>query len=95
MKNKIIIISTIILVLLCIIGINLTKEEKYTYQWIEEKDSSIGQYRLYINDSKGNHINGTARIVYVNGKTKRVDISKKVNLYVKSVISEVRNVDKR
>ena len=95
MKNKKIIIITIVIVLLCIIGISLNKKEKYTYQWIEEKDSAIGQYRLYINDKKGNHIDGTARLVYVNGKTKRVNVDKEGLLYVKSVIAEVRNVDKR
>ena len=94
-KKKLILIISIIIIITTTIIINLNKKETYTYEWKKEKDSAVGQYRLYINDKKGNHINGTARLVYVNGKTKRVNIDKEGLLYVKSVVSEVRNPNKR
>ena len=95
MKKKVI-LGLFVLCIIVGIGIFVIRsEEKYTYEWVEEKDSAIGQYRLYINNSKGKHIDGTARIVYINGKTKRMNIDKDGLLYVKSVVAEVRNPDKR
>ena len=95
MKKKILIISIIIILVSVISIYKINSKEIYTYEWIKEKDSAIGQYRLYINDKKGNHIDGTARLVYVNGKTKRIEIDKKGLLYVKAVVAEVRNPNKR
>ena len=95
MKKKILIISIIIILVSVISIYKINSKETYTYEWIKEKDSAIGQYRLYINDKKGNHIDGTARLVYVNGKTKRIEIDKKGLLYVKAVVAEVRNPNKR
>ncbi len=69
--------------------------QKYSYEWEEVKTSSIGQYRLFVNDVKGRHINGSVRLVYINGKSKRVDVDKKGLLYVKSIVLEVRNPNKR
>ena len=97
MKKKIITIS---LSLLLIIGIGISywcykSNETFTYEWVAVEDSSIGQYRLYINDSKGKHIDGSARLVFINGKTKKVDIDKEGLLYVKGIVSEVRNPKKR
>lgn len=95
MKKKVVIVS-IIIILISLIGIyKINSKETYTYEWIKEKDSAIGQYRLYINDKKGNHIDGIARLVYVNGKTKRIEIDKTGLLYVKAVVAEVRNPNKR
>ena len=95
MKKKVLIISLIIILISVISIYKMNSKETYTYEWIKEKDSAIGQYRLYINDKKGNHIDGTARLVYVNGKTKRIEIDKKGLLYVKAVVAEVRNPNKR
>lgn len=99
MKKKKIIIICLIMILLIIgtiFGIYYyEKNQTYTYEWIEEKDSSVGQYRLYINDSRGKHIDGTARLVYINGKTKKVNVDKEGLLYVKNVVSDVRNPMKR
>ena len=96
MKKKIIIPITIILLTTSLILVtNINKKEEYTYEWIKEKESTIEQYRLYINNQKGEHIDGTARLVFINGKTKRVEIDKEGLLYVKSVVSEVRNPNKR
>ncbi len=69
--------------------------QKYSYEWIEVKESSIGQYRLYVNNQFGQHVNGTVRIVYINGKSKRVNVDKTGLLYVKSVVADVRNPNKR
>ena len=96
MKKKIIIpILIILLTTVLILVTNLNNKEEYTYEWIKEKESTIEQYRLYINNQKGEHIDGTARLVFINGKTKRVEIDKEGLLYVKSVVSEVRNPNKR
>ncbi len=96
MKKKIIIpIAIILLTTVLILVTNINQKEEYSYEWIKEKESTIEQYRLYINDKKGKHIDGTARLVFINGKTKRVEIDKEGLLYVKSVVAEVRNPSKR
>lgn len=89
-KGKILII--LILVIAGSIGIMYSKtNEKYTYEWVEVEDSAIGQYKLYINNSKGKHIDGTVRLVYINGKTKRVEVDEEGLLYLKEIVKEVRN----
>ena len=94
-KLKIIIICLVI-VLLVGFGFNyFNKNQTYSYEWVKVEDSSIGQYKLYVNNSFGRHIDGTVRLVFINGKTKKVDISKDGTLFVKDVISDVRNPMKR
>ncbi len=93
-KGKLIVSCCVIVVFMLFLCI-FTIREKYTYEWVKVDNSSIGQYILYINNYRGEHINGTARLVYINGKTKRVDIDKKGLLYVKNIVAEVRNPDKR
>ena len=99
MKKKKIVLIIVGLILLIGVGLGgmyfLKKKQTYTYEWVEEKDSSIGQYRLYINNSRGKHIDGTARLVFINGKTKKVEIDKEGTLYVKNVVADVRNPMKR
>jgi len=97
MKKKVGIILGIIILIVGIAGgfWYYSANETYTYEWVEVEDSSVGQYRLYINDSLGRHVDGTARLVYINGKTKKVEVDKEGLLYVKSVVSEVRNPRKR
>ena len=97
MKKRVkeIIIASSILIVVIIIALTFRPKEKYTYEWVKVGNSSVGQYLLYINNSKGQHINGTARLVYINGKTKRVDVSEDGLLYVKGIVSEVRNPNKR
>ena len=93
-KKKIFFIGCfLIVVVICIYF--FYPDESYSYEWVPVKDSAIGQYRLYINDSRGRHIDGVARLVYINGKTKRVMVDKEGLLYVKSIVVEVRNPNKR
>lgn len=95
-KKKIIIILILVLVLICGFGCYYFAENQtYTYEWVEVEDSSIGQYRLYINNSFGMHVDGTARLVFINGKSKKVEVDKEGLLYIKSVVADVRNPMKR
>ena len=99
-KKKMLIIMgcvSIVTIIITVIGLNVInpKNETYTYEWVEEVDSSIGQYILYVNDSKGNHIDGTVRITYLNGKSEKVEIDKDGVLYVKSAIKSVSNPNKK
>ncbi len=93
-KNKKILIFCI-LAFLIIIVLLFKFNQKYTYEWVKVDSSSIGQYILYVNDSRGRHVDGTVRLVFINGKTKRVNVDKKGLLYVKSIVAEVRNPNKR
>ena len=93
MKKKWAIITIILLVIIAIAVYQ--SKQKYTYEWVKEKNSAIGKYRLYVNNSFGKHIDGTVRIVYINGKTKRVNVDKNGLLYIKSIVAEVRNPNKR
>jgi len=96
-KGKVkIIILILVIVLLGGFGITyFNKNQTYSYEWVKVEDSSVGQYKLYVNNSFGKHIDGTVRLVFINGKTKKVDISKDGTLFVKDVISDVRNPMKR
>lgn len=86
-KNLIIIVAVVML----IIGGVLfsSKSNNYSYEWVEVKDSMIGQYRLYVNNGLGKHIDGKVTITYLNGKSEEVKISKDGELYVKSIITKV------
>ncbi len=95
MKKKRMIITILVLLVLVGAGFWYQIHQEYTYEWVKVKDSSIGQYRLYVNNSFGRHINGTVRIVYINGKSKRVDVDKEGLLYVKNIVAEVRNPNRR
>lgn len=97
MKKKVVLILFIVLVIVGIVGgVYIYKSnEKYTYEWVEVEDSSIGQYMLYVNDSRGRHVDGTVRLVYINGETKKVEVDKEGLLYLKSIVLEVRNPKKR
>jgi hypothetical protein len=95
MKKKKIIVIILGLLVLVVGGFWYQIHQRYSYEWVEVKDSSIGQYRLYVNNSLGMHINGTVRIVYINGKSKRVNVDKEGLLYVKGIVAEVRNPNRR
>ena len=95
-SKKFIIIGIILIVILSIGSFWLIKtNQKYTYEWVEVKTSSVGQYKLYVNNSWGKHIDGTVRLVFINGKSKKVEVDKEGLLYPKSIVSEVRNPNKR
>lgn len=97
-SKKIILISLITVFIIGLIGVGIyyyDKNQTYTYEWVKVEESSVGQYRLYIKNSFGKPVDGTARLVYVNGKTKKVDVDKEGLLYVKDVVLEVRNPKKR
>lgn len=95
-KNIIIIIISIIVILLAFLGYKTIKNnDKYTYEWIEVKDSSIGQYTLYIKDSFGKYVDGTVKITYLNGATETIDVPKEGVLYVKNTIINVSNPKKK
>ena len=93
MKKKVIFLGLIVVLVIFLVIIN--SNQRYTYEWVKVEDSSIGQYFLYINDSHGKHVDGVARLVYINGKTKRVNVDKDGLLYVKNIVAEVRNPKKR
>lgn len=98
MKKKKVKIFIIIIVIVLLVGFGISyfnKNQTYTYEWVKVEDSAIGQYKLYVNNSFGKHIDGTVRLVFINGKTKKVDVSKEGTLFVKDVISDVRNPMRR
>lgn len=64
---------------------------KCDYEWEKIQDSSVEQYKLYVNDYFGNHINGIVTITYINGKSENVKISKNGIIYIKSIIKSVDN----
>ena len=94
-KGKIFIIVGVVVLLLVCGFIYFNNNQKYSYEWIKVEDSAIGQYKLYVNNSFGKHIDGTVRLVFINGKTKKVNIDKEGTLFIKDVVSDVRNPMKR
>lgn len=96
LKKKKVILLVLCLVIVVGFGIYYyNANQTYSYEWVEVEDSAVGQYKLYINNSFGMHVDGTARLVFINGKTKKVEVDKEGLLYVKDVVSEVRNPMKR
>ena len=98
MKKKIaiILITLIIIIALAIVGYKMYQNsDKYTYEWVEVKESTIGQYTLYVNNSTGKHIAGTVRITYLNGESETVEIPKEGTMYVKDIIVKVSNPKKK
>ena len=98
MKNKKVIIVAIIIsvIILTFICYKVYKgKDNYSYEWVEVKDSSIGQYMLYVNNSIGNHIDGTIKITYLNGASETIDVPKEGILYVKDTIVNVSNPKKK
>lgn len=96
-KNIAKIIIVIVLVIGLFFGYKIYKKnyEICSYKWVKEEKSSIGQYRLYVNDKNGKHVDGRVMITYLNGKSKYVEISSKGNLYVKSIIKKISNPRRR
>ena len=72
---------------------NNTENEKITfeYEWQEIEDSSIGQGKLYIKNSKGEYVDGTLKLTTLSGATiiENVTANGSENLYIKSAISSV------
>lgn len=101
MKKKIAIILITLITLMTIIVITLVgyklyqNSDTYTYEWVEVKESTIGQYTLYVNNSIGKHIDGTVRITYLNGESEIVEIPKEGTMYVKDIIVKVSNPKKK
>ncbi len=68
------------------------KPETYTYEWVKIEESVAGQYRLYIVNSKGQHVAGTATLTSIGGTSKTVSIPASGAIYVKDTIKSVSNV---
>lgn len=94
-KNILLCLFIILFIILGILFYHHKANESYSYEWVKVEDSAIGQYKLYVNNAFGNHIDGTVRLVFINGKTKKVEVDKEGLLYVKDVVSDVRNPMKR
>ena len=99
MKKKIIILcSLLVLIASLVIGIVfVTKENNkiYSYEWIKENDSVINQQRLYVNNKNKKHIEGYVRITYINDNSEKIKINKEGKLFVKSIIKDVKIINKR
>lgn len=94
-------IFKLIIVIVVVIGLGFgykTYKKNYeicSYKWSKVKNSSIGQYVLYINDKRGRHVEGRALITYLNGRSKYENISKNGKMYVKNVVKKVSNPKRR
>lgn len=64
----------------------------YTYKWEAIAGSAIDEYMLYIVDSNGKKVAGTATVTKVSGSQATVSIPASGVKYVKSVIASVTNV---
>lgn len=98
MKKKIaiILITLITIIALAIVGYNMYQNnDTYTYEWVEVKESTIGQYTLYVINSMGKHVDGTVRVTYLNGASETVEVPKEGTIYVKDIIVKVSNPKKK
>lgn len=92
MKGKYVILLVVVIIIIVTSSIILiNKYNQVSYEWVLEKESTIGQYRLYINDLNGKHIDGKINITYINDKSEVIEVSKDGVLYVKNIIASVSN----
>ena len=64
----------------------------YNAQWVKIDTSVIGQYYLYIVNSEGTRVSGTATIITKTGASETVSIPSTGKIYVKDTISNVTNI---
>ncbi len=67
--------------------VTVTENVTYSVKWEEVKNSSIGQYKLYIVSSKGEKVSGVVTIT-VAGKSSDVSITKDGKMYIKSAVEK-------
>ena len=65
--------------------VTVTENVTYSVKWEEVKNSSVGQYKLYIVSSKGEKVSGVVTIT-VAGKSSDVSITKDGKMYIKSAV---------
>lgn len=63
----------------------VTENVTYSIKWEEVKNSSVGQYMLYIVSSKGEKVSGVVTIT-VAGKSSDVSVTKEGKMYIKSAV---------
>lgn len=92
-KNVVKILILIVIVIGLFFGYKIYKKnyEICSYKWVKEEKSYVGQYRLYVNDKNGKHVDGSVMLTYLNGKVEYVNVSSKGNLYIKKTIKKVSN----
>lgn len=92
-KNVVKIVIFVVVVIGLFFGYKVYQKnyEICSYKWVKEEKSSIGQYRLYVNDKHGKHIEGRVMLTYLNNKIEYVNVSSKGNLYIKKTIKKVSN----
>ena len=73
-------------------SVTITVKETYSYKWVEIKESSADQYMLYIVNSKGQYVSGTATLTSIGGTSKTVSIPASGAMFVRSTIKSVSNV---
>ena len=99
-KKKILIIVIFIISILLISGVFIFKIQEsnnipVSYEWVKEKDSVVNQQRLYINNKNKKHIEGYIRVTYLKGNSVKEKIPKEGKVYVRSVVKEVKVINKR
>ena len=67
--------------------VTVTENVTYSVKWEEVKNSSVGQYKLYIVSSKGEKVSGVVTIT-VAGKSSDVSITKDGKMYIKSAVEK-------
>ena len=95
MKMKKWYLIPLLILIVLIICFVFFKSESYSYSLEKEEESVVNQYRLYVNDENGNHIDGKVDITYLNGKKQTIEVSKNGKLIIKSVIKKIDNPKRR
>lgn len=92
--NKKVLIPLILIVF--IIGfICIFRTNTYSYSLEKEEKSVVNQYRLYVNNKNGKHVNGKVDVTYLNGKKQTITVDKEGKLIIKSVIKKIDNSKRR
>ncbi|MBR1385909.1 MAG: hypothetical protein IJ568_03655 [Bacilli bacterium] len=89
-KKKYIIVILFLFLLCGIIAYTIIYNH-YSYEWVEEKNSIVGQYRLHLKNGFGKYVDGHIDITYLNDKTETVEITRDGIIYVKNIIKKVEN----
>ncbi len=90
-KKKYIIVILLVFILLCGVMTYNIIYNHYSYEWIEERNSVVGQYRLFLKNGFGKYVDGHIDITYLNDKTETVEVTSDGILYIKEIIKNVEN----
>lgn len=95
MKFKKKLLISFLILIVFILSFLFIRSKSYSYSLVKEEKSVVNQYRLYVTNKNGKHIDGTVDVTYLNGKKQTIEVTKDGKLIIKSVIKKIDNPKRR